>query len=171
MQRKHCSTPLLSLILLVVFCLCTEHAGIQPVQAEEFVMAPLLDNMPAFQHADAVCHLDGGEPVADDYGAPPLEQVSHLPKEFRLGKRIKGTGWLIQDNHPCVAEEGPGKGNLLPFPFAQFLATVKPVPELCLVSRFEAADDGINAGTLRSRGDTGRILVLFDIPDPDIFTG
>ena len=73
-------------------------------------MTPLLNNTSLIKQVDAVCHLYGREPVADDHSTPAFKEIPEVPEKFRFGQRVKGTGRLVQYRRSLNRERRPAQG-------------------------------------------------------------
>ncbi len=69
-------------------------------------MATHLGNPPLFDNQDAICPLDGRQPVGDDEAGAILHQGLHPLLDQGFGERIHRTGRLVHDEDLRLRQDG-----------------------------------------------------------------
>ena len=62
----------------------------------------MLHDLPVIDIEDLIRILNGGQPVGDDEGGPPLEQVGQSGLEGLLGASVDAAGRLVQNQDSGV---------------------------------------------------------------------
>src|SRR5713226_4342983 len=92
-----------------------EH-GVATADAEQFVVAAVLDDAPALDGDDAVDLAHRGEPVRDDEDGAARTDPAHVRVNDPLALVIERAGGFIEDEDPGIGGERPGDGDALPLP-------------------------------------------------------
>jgi hypothetical protein len=89
----------------------------------QLVVPALLDDPTAVEHEDAVGSAHAREAVRDEHHGVPLGQPADLLEDLVLAARVERGGRLVEDQHRCVTEVGPGQRHPLPLSERQVAST------------------------------------------------
>src|SRR5688572_708260 len=95
----------------------SEHAGVGAAERHQLVVSTLFGDASLGEDDDAVGAPHGGEAVRDEDGGQSRSYVEEAVVEGGLGAHVQVGGGFIEDEHVgsgVGAEEGTGKGDLLP---------------------------------------------------------
>ena len=92
--------------------LCTR-AQYQPLTLHQGVVIASFHHHPLVHQHDQIGGPHGGEPVGDEEHGSPAGSFKQVEANLAFGGGIKGTGGLIEDQHPRVLQHSPSQGHAL----------------------------------------------------------
>ena len=94
-------------------------AIVDSAQAEKFLVGTLLAQASLVEYENAVCMLDGAEPVRDDDGRASGEQPVEGFANQQLRFRIHARSGFVEDQEFGIVREGAREADELPLPYRE----------------------------------------------------
>jgi len=108
--------------------------------------------------------------MTDKNRAPSIEQFAELPEHLCFRQGIERAGRFIQNNEVRLSQEGSSQSDLLPLACAQLLSFGEPVPQHCIITLGQMADDGVRSRAAACSLDTGPVGWIATVIQCDVLS-